>query len=181
MPVSAPLEQFLKWEKKIPGKIFLRQPFDGRWKTWTWAEAGIECRKLAASMRSMGLPDGSHVAILSKNCAHWIMADIAIMMAGYVSVPVYPSLSAASIQPILEHSDTKIIIVGKLDDYPRQKAGIPKDVNVISVEAYGIKEDVTWEKSVSYMNPVKSVYEWKPTDILTIIYTSGNNRKSKGA
>jgi long-chain acyl-CoA synthetase len=126
MPASSPLNQFLQWENEIPNEIFLRQPFNGEWRTWTWAAAGIECRKMAHALQIIGLPQGSHVAILSKNCAHWIMADIAIMMAGYVSVPIYPSLSSASIKPILEHSDAKAIIVGKLDDYLEQKEGIPK-------------------------------------------------------
>ena len=128
MIASSPLQQFLQWEKEIPGNIFLRQPFNGQWKTWTWNEAGTECRKMAAALQSLGLPPKSHIAILSKNCAHWIMADIAIMMAGYISIPIYPSLSSHSIQPILEHSDTAAIIVGKLDDYTEQQNGIPKNI-----------------------------------------------------
>ena len=123
--------------------------------------AGIECRKMANALQSTGLNRGSHVAILSKNCAHWIMADIAIMMAGYVSVPIYPSLSAASIKPILEHSDAKAIIIGKLDDYNEQKTGIPENMIRISVEVYGIQEELTWEKSINSLEPVKELYEWK--------------------
>jgi len=133
MPVSSPLQQFLQWEKEIPDEIFLRQPFNGEWKTWTWAAAGQECRKMAQAVQSMGILPGEHVAILSKNCAHWMMADIAIMMAGCVSVPIYPTLSAASIKPILVHSDAKAIIIGKLDDYEHQKEGIPENIISISV------------------------------------------------
>ena len=180
MPESSPLNQFLQWEKEIPNHIFLRQPFNGQWKTWTWAAAGVECRKMAHALQLTGLPRGGHVAILSKNCAHWIMADIAIMMAGYVSVPVYPSLSAASIKPILEHSDTKAIIVSKLDDYNEQKAGIPENIIVISIEAYGIHEEQTWEKSINSLEAVKEIYNWQQDDILTIIYTSGTTGHPKG-
>jgi long-chain acyl-CoA synthetase len=180
MPASSPLNQFLKWEKEIPNEVFLRQPFNNQWKTWTWATAGVECRKMAQALQLVGLPQGSHVVILSKNCAHWIMADIAIMMAGYVSVPIYPSLSAASIKPILEHSDAKAIIVGKLDDYSGQKAGIPENIITISVEAYGIQEELTWEKTINSLEPVKELYNWKEDDTLTIIYTSGTTGHPKG-
>ena len=53
------------------------------------------------------------------------MSDIAIMMAGYVSIPIYPTLNADSISQILTHSESKAIIIGKLDDFDSQKAGIP--------------------------------------------------------
>lgn len=180
MAASSPLIQFLKWEKEIPDEIFLNQPFEGRWKTWTWAGAGMECRKMAHALQVAGLPKGSHVAILSKNCAHWIMADLAIMMAGCVSIPIYPSLSAAAIKPILEHSDAKAIFIGKLDHFDNQKAGIPEHVITISTEAYGIHEKLTWENSVNNPEPVKDVYEWRPEEIMTIIYTSGTTGNAKG-
>ena len=180
MIASSPLQQFLQWEKEIPGNIFLRQPFNGQWKTWTWNEAGTECRKMAAALQSLGLPPKSHIAILSKNCAHWIMADIAIMMAGYISIPIYPSLSSHSIQPILEHSDTAAIIVGKLDDYTEQQNGIPKNIIKISIEACGIAENNTWEKMVATNKPLLNTNQWKEEDVLTIIYTSGTTGNPKG-
>ena len=180
MPASSPLLQFLKWEKEIPDEIFLKQPFDGQWKTWTWGAAGLECRKMANALQSLGLPGGSHVAILSKNCAHWILADLAIMMAGCVSVPIYPSLLAASIKPILEHSDAKVIFIGKLDDYDQQKAGIPDDMIIIGVEAYGIQSASTWESNINKQDPVTAIHDWKQDEILTIIYTSGTTGNPKG-
>ena len=46
-------------------------------------------RKLASGLRSLGLRDKAHIGIVSKNCREWVIADLAIMMAGYVSVPFY--------------------------------------------------------------------------------------------
>ena len=135
-----PLEQFLKWEKENPDRIFLRQPINGVWKTWTWAQAGNEAKKIAQGFHSLGLKEGDHIAILSKNCAEWIIADIAIMMAGCVSTPIYPTLSAMAIEPILLHSEAKAIVIGKLDDFGSQSNGIPANMISISVTAYGIKE-----------------------------------------
>ena len=108
---SSPLAQFLKWEKEIPNETFLRQPISGKLKTWTYEEAGDEIRRIAAGIQATGIPPKSNVAILSKNCAHWIMADLAIMMAGHISVPIYATLTAASIQQILEHSESKLIFI----------------------------------------------------------------------
>jgi long-chain acyl-CoA synthetase len=95
---SSPLQRFLQWEKEIPGETFLRQPFTGEWQLWTYQQAGEEIRKIAAGLKRLHLPDRSHVALLSKNCAHWVMADLAIMMAGHISIPLYATLTAPSIQ-----------------------------------------------------------------------------------
>ena len=180
MIASSPLDQFLKWEKEIPDTIYLQQPFSDIWKTWTWADVGDESRKLAAALQALGIPAKSHIAILSKNCAHWIMADLAIMMAGFISIPIYPTLSDHAIQIILEHSETKAIIIGKLDDYASQRNGIPRSIIKIGVQGYRINEPFSWEEMVKNNKPVNEIYSWQKDDLLTIIYTSGTTGMSKG-
>ena len=177
---STPLEQFLKWEKENPDRIFLRQPVNGVWKTWTWAQAGNEARRIAQGFHSLGLKEGDHIAILSKNCAEWIIADVAIMMAGCVSIPIYPTLSATGIEPILIHSEAKAIVIGKLDDFGSQSNGIPANMIRVSDGAYGITEKYSIEELIAKNEPLASFYSWKKEDVLTIIYTSGTTGKSKG-
>ena len=108
------------------------------------------------------------------------MADLAIMMAGYISIPVYPTLSDHAIQIILEHSETKAIIIGKLDDYPSQKNGISGTIIKIGMQSYGINEQLTWEEMVQKNKPINEIYSWQKDDLLTIIYTSGTTGMSKG-
>jgi len=175
-----PLEQFLKWEKENPDRIFLRQPINGVWKTWTWAQADNDAKRIAQGFYSLGLKEGDHIAILSKNCAEWIIADIAIMMAGCISIPIYPTLSATAIEPILIHSEAKAIVIGKLDDFRSQSNGIPANMIRISVTAYGIKEKHSIEELITENEPLSNIYSWKKEDVLTIIYTSGTTGKSKG-
>lgn len=177
---ASPLAQFLKWEKEIPQSVFLRQPFQGQWKTWTYQQAGDEIRRIAKGIQAQNFPPSSKVAILSKNCAHWIMADLAIMMAGHISVPLYATITAHVINQILEHSESKMIIVGKLDDYSPQRQGIPQGVYKLGVDAYGIDEDNSWEKWVEQHEPLQDTYVWKDDDLLTIMYTSGTTGKPKG-
>ncbi len=177
---STPLHQYLELEQKLAHEVYLRQPFKGQWKEWTWQQAGNEARRMAAALHAINLPKGTHVAILSKNCAHWMMADIAIMMAGCVSVPIYPTLSDKSIQPILEHSDTKAIFIGKLDDYASQINGIPPGIIRISFDDYGIKEQHTWNELIRSQEPISDINNPLPDDLMTIIYTSGTTGTSKG-
>ena len=175
----SPLEAFLHWEKEIPNHTFLLQPVNGRLHKYTYKEAGIEIRKVASKLQSLGLEKKSHIALLSKNCAHWMMSDIAIMMAGYVSVPIYSSLTPKTISQVLTHSEAKAIIIGKLDDYAFIKKAIP-DIPKIGIELYGVNENESWENIISAEFPEITIKFPKLTDIHTIIYTSGTSGTPKG-
>ncbi|MCK0109360.1 AMP-binding protein [Flavobacteriaceae bacterium S0825] len=176
---KTPLEAFLYWEKHTPDIIFLKQPIDGKYITHTYKEAGIEIRKIVSALKTYNLSERSHVALLSKNCAHWIMADIAIMMAGFVSIPIYPTLNASSINQILVHSESKAIIIGKLDDYESQKSGVP-DIPKISVGLHGQSDGELWEELIKKHSPSESIHTQQPDDLHTIIYTSGTTGVPKG-
>ena len=176
---NTPLEAFAHWVDTTPSKTFLRQPVNRVFKEYTFQEADEEIRKIASALKGMGLSNGSHVALLSKNCAHWIMADLAIMMAGCISIPIYPTLSAESIHEILVHSESKAIIVGKLDDYNQQKAGIP-EIPIIGVELYDIKEQHGWDELVASNQALKGLTDLKHEDLITIMYTSGTTGNPKG-
>ena len=176
---TSALEAFQYWEKKIPKTIFLKQPVNGNIINYTFAQVGEESRKIANAIKNFNLPERSHIALISKNCAHWHMADLAIMMSGHISIPIYPSLNAHSINQILVHSDSKAIIIGKLDDYESQQAGIP-DMHKICVGLYGDYKEMLWEEIVSKGEEITNVYIQKPDDLYTIIYTSGTTGEPKG-
>jgi long-chain acyl-CoA synthetase len=177
--IQTPLDAFLYWEKQAPNQIFLKQPINGKYVTYTYAEAGIEIRKIASVLKSFNFPERSHIALLSKNCAHWCMADIAIMMSGFVSIPIYPTLNASSINQILVHSESKAIIIGKLDDYDSQKSVIP-DIPKVSVDLYGQNDGAIWEELIKTNDPLEDIYNQQPDDLHTIIYTSGTTGVPKG-
>lgn len=180
MEPTTVLKQFLKWEAAEPGRIYLRQPFSGQYKTWTWAQAGDEARRIAAGLLALNLPPKSPVAILSKNCAHWIMADLAILMAGHISVPVYPTLGADSILPVLLHSEARAIFIGKLDDFSAQEEGIPASLIRISFPDYGTECEYRWENWIMEFQPIVQPHPWTQDEVFTIIYTSGTTGHPKG-
>ena len=111
------LQRIYRWERERANQIFLTQPFGGgQVREWTWAQAVDEARRMAAYLKAQNWEPGSRVAILSRNCAWWIMADMAIWMAGYVWVPIYPSLRAESVRQILEHSEAQACFIGATDE-----------------------------------------------------------------
>jgi long-chain acyl-CoA synthetase len=173
------LEKFLCWETSIPDSLFLNQPIHGEWKTWTYREAGSEIRRVAAGLQRIGLPFGSHIAILSKNCAHWILADLAIAAAGFVGVPIYPTLSAEGVKYILDHSDTKLIFLGKLDTFDQQRSGISDSIKRISFPFYGPDEGEPWQTLLK-SEPLAEIQFPSPEGTASIMYSSGTTGAPKG-
>jgi long-chain acyl-CoA synthetase len=179
MEYPSPLDKLYHWEKNCPGKVFMQQPIDGVWHSWTWAQAAREARTMAAALRAMDLPPGSNIALISKNCAHWIICDLAIMLSGHVSVPLYPNLNAASIGEILTHSGARVLFVGKLDDWSSMRPGVPEGIHCISFPFYSHPEYANWSDIILRHAPLAEDVHRDAQEIATIIYTSGTTGAPK--
>ncbi len=180
MEYQSPLSMLYSWEKINPNKIFLKQPIDNVWHTWTWKQVVEEVRQLAYAIKAQQLPPNSNIALLSKNCAHWIICDLAIMMAGHVSVPLYPNLQAGTVQQILEHSEAKLLFVGKLDDWKAMKAGVPEDVKCIAFPFCDHEGCESWKSFAGKHLQMQEEVDRDADELCSIIYTSGTTGMPKG-
>jgi long-chain acyl-CoA synthetase len=177
-----PLQRAYHWEKQRAAEIFLTQPMGGGVvREWTWAQAMDETRRMAAYLKAQGWEPGSRIAIMSKNTAWWFMSDLAIWMAGYVSVPIYPNLVAETVRLIMEHSECKLCIVGKLDDWKSMQPGIAPGLPCISTPLCDAKGFKVWDEIIKNTQPMKESPTFAPTAMATIIYTSGTTGMPKGA
>ncbi|MFN3579525.1 MAG: AMP-binding protein [Pseudomonas sp.] len=182
LAVSSALEAFYQREKLHPDKVYLVQPLaGGQVQQLTWQEVGDQARRLATYLQSLQLPAASHIALISKNCAHWIIADLAIWMAGHVSVPLYPNLTADSVQQILEHSEARAVFVGKLDDWDSMRPGVPQNLPMLGMPL--APEDpqlLSWQCLLQANEPMQGEPLPDPEQLATIIYTSGTTGMPKG-
>jgi len=176
-----PLEVFYEREARHPRQRFLVQPIaGGQVETLTWADVGHQARCAAHWLRARELPQGSHIALISKNCAHWIIADLAIWMAGHVSVPLYPNLTAESVAQVLEHSQAALAFIGKLDDWPSMSRGLSADLPTISLPLHPPgRFDFGWAE-LQRSSPIQDDPRPAADQLATIIYTSGTTGMPKG-
>ncbi|MGP6421747.1 AMP-binding protein [Pseudomonas putida] len=176
-----PLDVFYEREARHPRQRFLVQPIGGgQVETLTWADVGHQARCAAHWLRARELPQGSHIALISKNCAHWIIADLAIWMAGHVSVPLYPNLTADSVNQVLTHSESVLAFIGKLDDWPGMSVGVPADLPTISLPLHPPGEfDFSWD-DLQKSSPIQDDPRPAAEQLATIIYTSGTTGLPKG-
>ncbi|MFN3939431.1 MAG: AMP-binding protein [Chitinophagales bacterium] len=180
LEIKSPLEIFYQWETEKANEIFMRQPINGKWQNYTWKQCGSEVRSMAAYLKSLNYEPGSRIAILSKNCVHWILSDLAIWMAGHVSVPLYPNITPATLKQILEHSESKLVFVGKLDDWAYLKPGVPAHLPCIAYPFYGISEFANWDDIIAKQIPLSENQVYPIENLATIMYTSGTTGIPKG-
>lgn len=177
------IEYFYEYEKEHSESPFLNQPFGDNWETYTWAEAGEKARRLATWLRKQTTNEKAHVSIVSKNCREWVIADIAIMMAGFVSVPFYANLKGNQLKQVLELGDVDILLIGKVEGWEDMKTGIPDDIVVGKFPHYNhapkIDIGVDWQ-TILEEEPLQGNYIPKDENYWSIIFTSGTTGTPKG-
>ncbi len=169
---------------------------EGTWKSLTWQQADRVAREIAAGLCSLGLASGARVALLCETRLEWVLCDVAIAMAGLVSVPIYPSNTAEQCVFVAADSGASAAIVenrqqaeklSSLRDRPGFKVICIDEVADSDTGAAGEAQTLAAlrEQGKAWMaaNPGeidRRSDRVKPEDRFTIIYTSGTTGQPKG-
>ncbi len=176
---QSPVQKFKYWVKEKPESIYLKQPAGDSWQNFTWSEADKQVTAVAAYLAKY--PRGSRIAIYSLNCAHWILADLAILMAGHVSVPIYPTANQHTVSQIMEHSGACAIFIGKLPSTSELMDFKPA-VELLTLfsrrEGLPFWDDMVSESIDKGLFCENIVVDEK--DLVTLVYTSGTTGIPKG-
>ena len=168
-------------EAKLADRVYLTQPTGGgQVVDYTWRQTVDQSRRMAAYIKAQGFDSGARVAVLSKNCAHFFMAELAIWMAGCTTVAIFPTETAETIGYVLEHSGASMLFVGKLDSWVQQKPGVPDALPCVSFPLAPKNSYEQWDAIVARTQPLPGRIARAGTDIAILLYTSGSTGTPKG-
>jgi len=162
----------------------------GHWRWLATEDVQCEVRRLSLGLLRSGVAPGSRVALIGEPSPYWLIADLAIMAIGAVTVPLFPTMSVEHLRHAISHTATRVVIV--LGDSGWQRiVGELGRFRVVIVRGAGTTGGrvVAWHDvqalgdTVSYDDPglyARSVAHLRPDDVATIIHTSGSTGLPKG-
>ena len=176
------LDHVYQKESALGDQVYLTQPVGGgRTVDYTWRQVMDQARRMAAHLQGLGLQRGDRVAMLSKNCAHFFIAELAIWMGGFTTVAIFPTEKADTIAYILEHSEAKAVFIGKLDPgWDRQLPGIPDSLPRITFPLAPDTPGARWDEIVATTAPLEGRPARAADDLALLLYTSGSTGTPKG-
>ncbi len=168
-------------EEKWRNRVWLTQPIGGdKVVDYTWGEALDQARRMAAHLKSRGFEPGRKIGIVSKNCAHFFIAELAIWMAGHTTVALYPTVSTETARYVLNHSETKLLFLGKLDTWDELREAVPSEMPGIAFPLAPPTDYDKWDEITAATQPLEGRPGRAADDIALIIYTSGSTGQPKG-
>jgi len=183
--------------RRYQDRVAMRENYKGIWKEISWETYLERVSHFSLGLLELGMQAGDHGVILGENCPEWVFADIAIQSLRGVSVGIYPTNSEEQVKYIINHSESRFVVVGdqeQADKVLAIKNDLPQLKNIILIDMKGMRHyadpliisfrDVEAKGQKAHrQNPHKFetlVAQTKPEDVAFLIYTSGTTGPPKG-
>jgi len=180
MQYSTLTEQARHWASTQPDQIWMRDLVESSSVDYPWGTTVAEIDRVAAWLES-AFGQGERMALLSKNRAHWIMADLAVINSGNVAVPLFTTHAQATAEYILSFTESKVLFLGETENWSSVKTVLPEGCLLVTLP--GVACDLPhkkWEELVADAPSEQSKYEPHPDDIISLVFTSGTTGLPKG-
>ena len=169
-----------------PDTVGLKRKVDGTWTPVTWREFAGQVRGIAAGFIAAGIQPGDRVGLMSRTRFEWTLLDYAILTAGGVTVPVYPTSSLEQVEWILGDSGAVAVVVETGDHAEKiavARARLPALAHVWEIDGslFGGLADITARGAQVTPEQVEERRRTRGAgDLAEIIYTSGTTGRPKG-
>ena len=181
------LFDFLALQLEQPLQKSLNTKYNGQWVATSTQQFYDKVQQASRKLHQMGIKRGDKIALIStNNRTEWCIMDQAVLQLGATTVPIYPTISAAEYEYVLNHSESRMCFISDAEIFEKLKT-IQSKTALEGVYGFEeIKGCDSWEMLFENDDPSlqSAVEEAKkavePTDLATIIYTSGTTGRPKG-
>lgn len=187
------LHVFWDTAKRYANDTAVRSKIGGAYQAQTWRELGVIAREISLGLVSLGIQPKEHVSILAGTRMEWVAADLGILGAGAITVPIYQSNPAPDCAYIVQNAGSRAVFIDddkQLAKIHAHRKEMPTLAHVIHMTASSAEGYIGWEelrekgRAYDAANPRaygERMATLTPQTPLTIIYTSGTTGAPKGA
>ncbi|WP_419797033.1 MAG: AMP-dependent synthetase/ligase [Terasakiella sp.] len=187
------VSMFFEQAQKRASNPFVWQKVNGTYQSTSWKQSSDNVVHLARALRNLGIQKGDRVVLVSENRSEWVMADMAIMACGAITVPAYTTNTVNDHRHILNNAQAKAVIVStaKLAAPLLHASHEAADVEfAISMEKLDLKQELShpvylWDDMLNKGamltdDIIGEANAITREDTACIIYTSGTGGTPKG-
>ena len=184
---------FVQRVAETPDAEAFRFPRGAGWESVTWAQADARVRQIAAGLEVLGIELEQRVAIASSTRYEWVIADLAVMLAGAATTAIYPTTAESDVTYIMADSGSRIVFAendAQIAKLAANRAALPEVVKVVTFDG---TTDGDWVISLADLEQLGAtrlakepsvvddrIAAIEPHHLATLIYTSGTTGRPKG-
>ncbi len=169
-----------QWASEASDAIWLRDRQGDAFTAWSWQTAKSEIDAVAAWLEAR-FGTGVKMAILSRNRAHWFLADFAITASGNVAVPIFTTIPAPSARYVLEFSETKLLFLGEAQNWDAVSGALPEGTEIVCLPGVEIdRPHLRWDDLLAEAAGSRPRHRCDADDVLSLVFTSGTTGVPKG-
>jgi long-chain acyl-CoA synthetase len=163
------------------------------WESVTWAQTDVRVRQMAAGLVALGIEPEQRVAIASSTRYEWVVADLAVMLAGAATTAIYPTTSESDVTYIMADSQSRIVFAENDAQIAKLRANRSSLPDVAKVVTFDGTTDGDWVISLADLEELGAerlaqepsvvddrINAIEPHHLATLIYTSGTTGRPKG-
>ncbi len=175
------IEYLDHWAAESPEGTWLRDVHGDDITDWTWQQVRDHAYALAAWQEENLSGPGARIGLLSRNCAHWFMADLGNIAAGNVTVPMFTTLPGETAKYVMEFTEMELLFVGQTENWEQVSAVLPEGIKIVTLPGAEVDQPHThWNDIVPPRIGQKPQYQCKRDDLVSIVFTSGTTGVPKG-
>ncbi len=185
-------QDFLKTSRRLKNRPCFQHKKNGKWSTVTWLDAEEAIKKIALGLQVLGVKKGDMVALFASTRMEWTLCDLAILSLGAVTVPIYHSNTSDQAAYIIQNSGSRFVFVENKNLHQKIQSEIPnlpQLEKIILMSGSVDPDEITFSlEQLQKLGSQGHEEDWKkgieniaPTQIATLVYTSGTTGPPKGA